>query len=364
MAFAAGALSVSGIQANQATLTSAVATGGTGPYDYQWYRSTTPGFTPGVGNILAGKTALSFTDTGLSGNTNYYYAVIATDTGNADATAQSTLLEVTTLMSLAIGALSKGVVGSSTAVVNIPAATGGTAPYSYQMYRSTQSGFSPGGGNIQGSPVSAGSGIVPAPFQDSGLTPGTVYYYEVIVTDSAGSPATADSAQLSVTTIAAQPNPNQFAQSPYLGQTDLYLNFNTIAVMFDPQGTGSLVGGCAVKWSANAGPVPMVVPSTAADDILAGYVNYSIKDQSFAPGSLLSISLAGNVMFLYAALAVVRGDLLTNLPAGVAGGCNGGVVPATGSSGFPIAGQALDTVAIGSLFRVMLVNSALVSDPS
>lgn len=45
---------------------------------YQWYRSTTQGFTPGGGNILSGKTSRTLTDTGLTSNTVYYYVLRAT----------------------------------------------------------------------------------------------------------------------------------------------------------------------------------------------------------------------------------------------------------------------------------------------
>jgi len=62
---------------------------GVGPFTYQWYRSTTAGFTPGGGNILAGKTSLSLTDTGLTPNVAYYYKLVATDTGDSNTTQTS-----------------------------------------------------------------------------------------------------------------------------------------------------------------------------------------------------------------------------------------------------------------------------------
>ncbi len=50
----------------------------------------------------------------------------------------------------------------------------------YNIYRSTTSGFTPGPGNLINSTVTA------PPFQDSGLTASTTYYYEVSATNSAG----------------------------------------------------------------------------------------------------------------------------------------------------------------------------------
>ncbi len=61
------------------SLSATDATGGTQVYTYQWYRSTSSGFTPGGGNILTGKTALTLADTGLLANTTYYYILRYTD---------------------------------------------------------------------------------------------------------------------------------------------------------------------------------------------------------------------------------------------------------------------------------------------
>lgn len=250
-------------------------------------------------------------------------------------------------MSLTAGALSQVSVAPQQAVLVSAVATMGTSPYTYQWYRSTATGFSPGGGNIL-------TGKTSLSLTDTGLTPGTIYYYKVVATDSAGTPATANSSQLVVTTTALLPVPNQFAQAPFLGMTDLRLNYNTIAVQFDPSGSGTLVGGQAVKWVTTAHGTPLVAPSLAQADIVAGFVNFNIKDISYAPGEYLEISMAGNVIYLVATAAVNRGSKLCSIPAAVAGGCNGGVVSTTGSSGFPIIGYALDTAVSGALFRVML----------
>lgn len=100
MTYAAGALSKVLVGQSTANLSSAAATGGTSPYTYQWYRSTTTGFTPAAGNLIAGATALTLSDSGLVPNTTYFYVVVATDTGNANATANSTQMTVLTEPSL------------------------------------------------------------------------------------------------------------------------------------------------------------------------------------------------------------------------------------------------------------------------
>ncbi len=84
------------VQSNGATI-QATPTGGTGPvYTYAWYRSTTNGFSPGGGNVIAGAVAATLVDTGLIPNTIYYYKCIVTDTGHSNDTATSSQLTVTT----------------------------------------------------------------------------------------------------------------------------------------------------------------------------------------------------------------------------------------------------------------------------
>lgn len=96
MAVTAGALSQTSVGPTSAVLASEAATGGTGPYTYQWYRSQTSGFTPGGGNIISGATDLTLSQSGLIPNTTYYYKVVATDTGDSNATDESAQLTVVT----------------------------------------------------------------------------------------------------------------------------------------------------------------------------------------------------------------------------------------------------------------------------
>ncbi len=97
MTLTAGALTQVSVGATTAQVSSAVATGGTGPYTYQWYRDTSAsGFTPAGGNLIAGATALTLSDSGLVPNVIYYYKVKATDTGNSNVTDDSDPLTVTT----------------------------------------------------------------------------------------------------------------------------------------------------------------------------------------------------------------------------------------------------------------------------
>jgi len=85
MSLVAGTITVVAADTQSLSLQCAAATGGTGPYAYQWYRSTVNGFTPGAGNILAGKTSLAFVDSGLSAAGTFYYVCKVTDSASATA---------------------------------------------------------------------------------------------------------------------------------------------------------------------------------------------------------------------------------------------------------------------------------------
>ncbi len=87
------------------------------------------------------------------------------------------------------------------------AASGGTAPYTYQWYRSVSSGFTPGAGNTV-------SGATSQNLNDTGLSGGTQYYYKRVTIDNVS--ATATSNELSVVTYTSLAiNNSSFIWSPY-----------------------------------------------------------------------------------------------------------------------------------------------------
>lgn len=245
-------------------------------------------------------------------------------------------------MSVTAGALSQVSVGSTTATLSSAVATAGTAPYTYQWYRSTTSGFSPGGGNII-------AGATALTLNDTGLIPNTQYYYKVVATDAV--PATSTSSQLAVSTMAPALSPNQFAQTSLLATIDLRFPYNTVAVMIDSSQATGLYPGAAVKMVDSADGVPKVVGCAANSDEVLGFINFDIKTIVFSAGMPAEISMGGNVMYLYATGAIARGakvqlDLSTN----------GGVAQAVGSSGADIVGWAYDKAsAAGALIRVFLM---------
>jgi hypothetical protein len=85
----------------------------------------------------------------------------------------------------------------TTVVLSSEAPIGGISPYTYQWYRSTDSGFTPGLGNIL-------SGQTSLTLSDTGLTPSTNYYYKLRVTDS--NSVIVDSSQFAVSSNITAPN--------------------------------------------------------------------------------------------------------------------------------------------------------------
>lgn len=246
-------------------------------------------------------------------------------------------------MSITAGTLSSVSVQSNSAVVAATAVTGATGPTTYQWYRSTTTGFSPGGGNII-------AGATALTLNDTGLIPNTQYFYKVVATDTGHSNDQVTYTQLAVTTAAQQLNPNQFAQAAVLGMLDQALNFNTISCQVDVSQSGNLYAGSWVKVVDSAGGVMKVVGCSAHDDEALGPINFTFKNSVFIAGQACEVSISGNVMYMYATAAISRlAQVVLDLTS------PGSVGPTTGSSGSRIVGWAFDKApAAGALFRVYI----------
>ena len=85
---ASGIATLTSVSKTHAVLAVGTASGGTSPYHYQWYRSSTGGFTPGAGNIISGATSTTLTDT-PPGSGPWFYQNVITDSAGTPATATS-----------------------------------------------------------------------------------------------------------------------------------------------------------------------------------------------------------------------------------------------------------------------------------
>ncbi|MGA2890465.1 MAG: malectin domain-containing carbohydrate-binding protein [Terracidiphilus sp.] len=168
---------------------------------YSVYGSNTSGFTPESGNLIAsGVTATTYSNTGLTASTTYYYVVEALDAegtsaASAQASAETSAPPCTTVPSapsgLTVTATSSSAIGLSWSAVTPPA---NCSISSYNVYGSTTSGFTPSSDNLLASGLSATS------YSNTGLTASTTYYYAIEALDVDGTSAA--SVQDSATTQA------------------------------------------------------------------------------------------------------------------------------------------------------------------
>lgn len=253
-------------------------------------------------------------------------------------------------MATTAGALSLVQNGSNSVKLLSAAATAGTAPYTYQWYRSQTTGFSPGPSNII-------SGATSLSLTDTGLIPNSLYYYKVKATDSSSPAVAADSAQIAVTTLPASQSQNAFSQSPLIGMIDMTVGpQNVLAVQVDSTaGSAVYYPGQFVKVVANTvGGIPRVIGCDADTDGALGAIVYNIKNAGFGfeytAGSVCEIALSGSVVWLYSAAAITQGARVC-LDASQPGS-----VQATGGTTPTVVGWALDGAsAMGQLIRVVLL---------
>ncbi len=253
-------------------------------------------------------------------------------------------------MTLTAGTLSLVSVASTTASLAATVATGGTSPYTYQWYRSTTTGFTVGMGNLI-------AGATHLTLNDSGLIPGTQYYYKVVATDTGNSNVTVEYTQLAVATLTQTQSPNQFAQAAQLGTLDLNFNPDTVSVLIDVSNTTPLYAGSAVKIVDSADGVPKVVACAANSDGVLGFIKFDIKTVQYLPGVAAEISMSQNVQYLFATTAIARGAQVT-LDLTTIGGV------ASIHTGDNVVGWAYDkATAAGTLIRVKITTPSFTTAP-
>jgi hypothetical protein len=154
---------------------------------YNVYRSTSPGFTPGPGNlVLAGIATLAATDTLLEPGQTYYYVVRAVDSRSGE---DSNMVELSAVAPATpdltgpefdgLGSLTPGGFCGETVLAWSTALESCNTPVTYDVYRSTDPGFTPGPGNL-------GATTFVTTFVDAGLPPGVDHTYVVRARDAAG----------------------------------------------------------------------------------------------------------------------------------------------------------------------------------
>ena len=163
----------------------------TGATSYNVYRSTAPNVQLITANKVTSATTLTFSNTGLTLGTTYYYKVTAVSTGGESAAS----LEVSASTPTAPATPVVAVAAVSPTQINISwsSVAGATG---YNVYSSTAAGTTVGTTTL----ISATTPISATQFWDSGLTAGSTYFYKVTAVNAVG--ASVASTELSATTPA------------------------------------------------------------------------------------------------------------------------------------------------------------------
>jgi hypothetical protein len=178
----------------QVTLSWSAPSTSTLPASYNLYYATAAGVTSATGTKIPGLTTTTYTQTGLTAGTTYYYVVTAVYASGESAPSNVTSATPTAPAmppSAPTGLTAAG--GNAQVALNWSASSGAT---SYNLYYATASGVTPANGTKI-------SGITATSYTQSGLTNGTTYYYVVTAVGSGGE-STASS-QASATPTAPPP---------------------------------------------------------------------------------------------------------------------------------------------------------------
>ena len=173
-----------------------------GATSYNVKRSTTSG---GPYTSIATPSTTSYTDTGVTNGTTYYYVVAAVNTAGQSANSS----QVSATPQVGIPPVPTNLVataGNAQVGLSWSASSGAT---SYNVQRSTTSG---GPYTTIGSPTTTS-------YTDTGVTNGTTYYYVVAAVNTAGQ--SANSSQVSATPMGVPPAPTNLVATPGNAQVGL-----------------------------------------------------------------------------------------------------------------------------------------------
>lgn len=172
---------------------------------YKVYRSTTSGGSYNFVTTVGTSSSPSYTDTGLTNGTPYYYVVTAFDTsGNESAYSSEAIGTPTDTQPPAAPQNLTATAGDGQVTLNWTANTESDLDH-YNVYR----------GTTNGGPYTLIVSQGGTSFTDTGLTNGTTYYYVVTAVDTTGNEST-DSNQASATPGTATGNANDI----YVGNMD------------------------------------------------------------------------------------------------------------------------------------------------
>jgi hypothetical protein len=163
---------------------------------------------PPTTTVASGLTSTTYTVTGLSLSTTYYFEVTATNaSGSATTTPVSVRTSAPSVPSAPTAASVAAINGGATLTWTAPSNNGGSALTGYTVYYSTTSG-----GELSGTATSATT----SPLAISGLTAGTTYYFEVVANNAVGASAVSNEVSL---TAEATPSAPTATSATYASST-------------------------------------------------------------------------------------------------------------------------------------------------
>ena len=158
---------------------------------YNIFRSTTSGFTPSSSNQIAtGVTTTTYSNTGLAASTTYYYLVEATNGGGTSA-ASNQASATTQVNTCTAPTAPSGLTATATSSSQINlswTASSSSCAVTYNVFRSTTSGFTPSSSN------QIATGVTTTTYSNTGLAASTTYYYLVEGTNAGGTSAASNQA--------------------------------------------------------------------------------------------------------------------------------------------------------------------------
>ncbi|MGO8670043.1 MAG: malectin domain-containing carbohydrate-binding protein [Capsulimonadaceae bacterium] len=186
-------------------------TASTGATSYNVYRGTASGGESATA-IATGVTTTSYTNTGLTNGTAYYYKVAALNASGTSAQSTEASATPTTGVPAAPTGLT-ATAGNAQVALSWTASTGAT---SYNVYRGTASGGE--------SATAIATGVTATSYTNTGLTNGTAYYYKVAALNASGTSAQSTEASAtptaSVGTAVALINCGGTATGSWVADTD------------------------------------------------------------------------------------------------------------------------------------------------
>ncbi|MGD0902240.1 MAG: fibronectin type III domain-containing protein [Terracidiphilus sp.] len=282
-------------------------TASSGATSYNVYRGTTSGGESATA-IATGITSPSYSDTGLTNGTTYYYKAAAVNSAGTSVLSAEASATPEPAAPAAPTGLTATAGNASVALVW----TASSGASSYNVYRGTTSGGE--------SATAIATGITSPSYSDTGLTNGTTYYYKVAAVNGGGtsglsneasatpklakptissftaspaSIASGSSSTLSWTTTGAASiaiTPGTFTSTSASGSTTVSPTATTTYTLTATNTAGSVTATAKVTITASGGPLSITTTSCPGGTQLAAYAGCTIVASGGSPPYTYSLS--------------------------------------------------------------------------